>query len=322
MEIFRFTVDAERDGLRLDKALCAFHTAHSRTQLKRWINDGLVRIDGRIVTKAGTFVEQGARITLEIPPEPEPAIERPEGALRILFEDDQLAVIDKQPGIAVHPNKNCHTGTIADLANERWENLPCLQGPDRPGIVHRLDRYTSGVMVLALTVGAMKSLRAQFKSRTVRKEYRALVYGVPTLDSGWVERPIGRDPSHPERMSTTPLAGREAQTFYRVLERFDGFSHLACHPRTGRTHQIRAHLTSEGFPLVGDRVYSTRSSGGVRLPEGHPPVERQFLHAWSLQFEHPGNAEAMEFNAPLPDDMRAFRDFLRAECPYRADEDF
>jgi 23S rRNA pseudouridine1911/1915/1917 synthase len=312
-----FVVPREEHEQRIDRLLVARFPSVSRTALKTWIDGGLVLLGERRARKAGEAVAAGTRVRVR-PPEPPPRPTAEEAAaLRVLYEDGQIAVIDKPAGMSTHPNANDRHATVSDLAAVRWPDLPRLQGEDRPGIVHRLDRFTSGVMVLALTEPAMAELKAQFKNRTVQKEYRALVYGEPPFDSAWIDRPIGRDPAHPEMMSVTVEAGREAQTFYQVLERYDGFAYVRCLPKSGRTHQIRVHLTSEGLPLLGDRVYRTRLVRSSALPEGCPPVERQFLHAHGLQFAHPTSQERLEFVVPLPDDMRAVRDFLRAERPLR-----
>ncbi|MBK9388341.1 MAG: RluA family pseudouridine synthase [Planctomycetes bacterium] len=310
-----FIVPREEHEQRLDRLLVARFPGVSRTALKGWIDGGLVLVGSRRARKAGESVPSGTVVRVAPPaPPPPPSAEQAAG-LRVLYEDGQLAVIDKPAGMSTHPNANDKSPTVSELAAVRWPDLPRLQGEDRPGIVHRLDRFTSGVMVLALNEPAMAELKAQFKNRTVQKEYRALVYGEPAFDSAWIDRPIGRDPAHPEMMSVTVEAGREAQTYYQVLERYEGFAYVRCLPKTGRTHQIRVHLTSEGLPLLGDKVYRTRLSRSSQLPSEFPPVERQFLHAHGLQFAHPTSQERLEFVVPLPDDMRAVRDFLRVARP-------
>lgn len=309
-EVERFVVDEVEHAMRLDRLLTRRLPNHSRTELQGWIRAGRVLLDEEVVTKGGTPVAVGQHVQVTHPEPVELVIPETGSELRILYEDAALFVIDKPAGMASHRNGNCPSGTVADLALARYGELPCQQGEDRPGIVHRLDRDTSGVMVLAKTDPAMESLRAQFKARTVQKEYRALVHGVPTFDSQWIDRPIGRDPARPDRLTIVP-SGREAQTYYEVLERYRGFAYVRCRPRTGRTHQIRVHMQSEGFPLVGDKVYRTRSSDGVKLPEDAPDVTRQCLHAYMLAFSHPLSQEPLEFTIQLPDDMRAFRDYCR-----------
>lgn len=318
---FEFVVGAEEHEQRLDLLLVKRFPDRSRTTLKRWVDQGRVLVGDRPAHKAGELVDAGTKVHVSIPPPPAAPTLASAGPLEVLYEDGHIAVVNKPAGISTHPNANDRGDTLAERAAARWSDLPELQGADRPGIVHRLDRYTSGVTVLALTAPAMEELRTQFRVRTVRKEYRTLVYGAPTFDSGWIERAIGRDPDRPEQMSVNVAAGREASTFWEVLERYDGFAYLRCRPRTGRTHQIRVHLTSEGHPLLGDRVYRTRASGGIALPEACPPVERQFLHAYALQFRHPASGEEMEFVVPLPEDMRAVRDYLREHRPWAGHQD-
>ena len=314
-KVVRFEVGQDDHGQRLDRVLARESQGYSRMEVQSFIRAGHVELNGEVVTKTGTLLSAHQTIVLRVP-EPPTLEEAAEGGeLRLLYEDEALFVIDKPPGMASHRNKNCPSGTVADLAALRYPNLPHQQGVDRPGIVHRLDRDTSGVMVLAKTDPAMSSLRAQFRARTVRKEYRALVFGVPPFDSEWIDKPLGRDPARPDRVSVTAVAGREAQTYYEILERFDSFSYLRCLPRTGRTHQIRVHLTSEGYPLIGDKVYRTRASDGRGFPEDGPPALRHCLHAYSLSFSHPLSQEPLEFTAPLPDDMRAIRDYLRVHRP-------
>jgi 23S rRNA pseudouridine1911/1915/1917 synthase len=305
-------LDHER---RIDLLLVARFPNISRTALKGWIDQGLVMIGQRRARKAGECVPRGAKVRVRPPTPPPPPTAEDAASLRVLYEDAHVAVIDKPPGMSAHPNANDRSATVSDLAAVRWPHLPRQQGEDRPGIVHRLDRFTSGVMVLALTENSMAELRAQFKNRSVQKEYRALVYGDPAFDSGWIDRPIGRDPANPAQMSVMVAAGREAQTYYEVIERYQSFAYVRCRPKSGRTHQIRVHLSSECMPLLGDKVYRTRLSRATPLPQGCPPVERQFLHAYALQFFHPCSQEQLEFNVPLPDDMRAVRDYLREECP-------
>jgi len=181
--------------------------------------------------------------------------------------------------------------------------------------VHRLDRDTSGVMVIARTVPALEFLRAQFKARTAAKEYRCIVWGEPRFQSDWIERPLALDPRHPDRMAVVDAGGREASTYYEVVERFAGFAHVRCRPRTGRTHQIRVHMTSIGHSLVGDRVYRSRSRQHDALPELAPDPMRQCLHALRLVLAHPQTHEPIEFEAEMPADLDKLLAWLRANRP-------
>ncbi|MEO0653220.1 MAG: pseudouridine synthase, partial [Planctomycetota bacterium] len=190
-------------------------------------------------------------------------------------------------------------------------SLPAVQGDDRPGIVHRLDGATSGVMLIGKTEPAALELRRQFREREVDKTYLALVYGVPRFDSDWIEQPLGRSERAPDRISVVSEdEGRPAQTFYEVLERFDGYSLLRCKPRTGRTHQIRVHLEWLGHPIVTDKLYLGKK-GRPSLPEDAPVPRRQALHALRIEFKHPTRDERVAFEAPFAPDLQAFLDWLR-----------
>lgn len=238
--------------------------------------------------------------------------------LRILHEDGQVLVLDKPPGQASHPGGADLWGTVSQAAEAHCgPRLPAASGEDRAGIVHRLDKDTSGVMVLAKTETALASLQEQFRRREVHKEYRAIVFGVPRFLSDWIEQPIERDPRHPERMRLAREGGRDAATYYEVLQAFDGYAYLACRPRTGRTHQIRLHLSAIGHPLVGEGTYRPRRAQGLALPGEAPDPGRQCLHAVSLSFRHPASGTTVKYRAPLPDDMAALLDWLRRVRPSR-----
>jgi len=298
-------------GVRIDRALRDLLPGISRTRLKDLIERGFVTLAGRPVTRAGAPVSAGDRIRVVLGEDPPPPPLPP--PIRVLYEDEAVAVVYKPPGIAVHPNENCPEGTtVADALVARYgAGLPRLQGEDRPGIVHRLDRDTSGILVVARTEAAMGSLRAQFRARSVRKEYRAIVFGEPRFDADVIVDPIGRDERNPDRMAVARERGREAQTDYEVLERFGGFAHLRLIPHTGRTHQIRVHLAHLGHPVLGDPVYLTRAAAGRRIPQDAPPVERQFLHAHAIAFDHPARGERASFESPEAPDMATFLRWLR-----------
>jgi 23S rRNA pseudouridine1911/1915/1917 synthase len=279
---------------------------------------------GGAPAKAGNTVHPGQIVTVDpaaVPatrevPAPAPAPVPVE--FGVLYEDAQVIVIGKPPGLSVHrPEGRRGDGSInlADLAVERFGPLSLAGGEDRPGIVHRLDRETSGVMVLARTDEAMHFLKAQFRARTVEKEYRAITFGVPRFDSDWIDRNLAPNPQRGDRMIVVQEGGREAQTYYEVVERFDGFSHLRCRPKTGRTHQIRVHLQSIGHSLVADRLYRSRNVQGRTMPQDAPVPDRHALHARMLAFDHPVTRERLVFEAPIPADLEALLAWLREARP-------
>jgi 23S rRNA pseudouridine1911/1915/1917 synthase len=240
------------------------------------------------------------------------------GELVVLHADESLLVFDKPAGLLVHPGAGRGQHTLAALADLRFGPLPTVEGVDRPGIVHRLDRLTSGVIVMARTPAALAALQEQFRSRTVAKTYLALVHGSPRFDSDWIEAPIGPDARQTDRFRVVDVGdGREASTYYEVRERFHGFTWLCARPRTGRTHQIRVHLSSVGMPLLGDHLYRPAGALAVPLPAEAPSLHRQALHALDLELEHPATGERMRFEAPLPDDLARMLAWLREHMPAR-----
>jgi len=301
-------IPPELEGERLDRALVRLVRGVSRVRLQELIRDGGVLVDGEVVRRLAYAVRAGQEARLrEVPRSRERT--GGEADFVVLHEDDGLAVIDKPAGMVVHPSDIVRGGTVSERAVLRWGPLPNVQGKDRPGIVHRLDADTSGVMLIARDEAVAEALLQAFRARRIEKEYEALVFGETRFDSDWIEAPIGRRPGRPDRMSVVE-GGREAQTFYETLERFRGFSHVRCRPRTGRTHQIRVHLTHIGHPLVGDRVYKGRT--GFELSRDAPRIGRHALHARSLAFRHPGTGEELRFQAALPADMRDLLEWLRA----------
>ncbi|MAE29380.1 MAG: RluA family pseudouridine synthase [Planctomycetota bacterium] len=310
-------VPAELDGARLDRALAVQVDGWSRSQLKRLVLTGCVRLDGELCERPGTAVKPGNELEVHLPVRPGPA----EGAggtgdVVALYEDRDIVVIDKSAGLVVHRNERHGAGTVADLMQARYGPLPDLYGGTRPGIVHRLDRETSGVMIIGRTEEALANLQEQFRKRSVEKTYVAICHGEPRFESDWVKTPIHTDPQRPERMAVAPEGeGRQSATFYSVLERFRGFTHMECRPKTGRTHQIRVHMTSLGLPLVADKTYRHAGTLPVPLPEDAPMPNRQCLHARRISFTHPGSGEAMTCEAPLPQDMVRLLSYLAAEYP-------
>jgi 23S rRNA pseudouridine1911/1915/1917 synthase len=288
-------------GLRLDKALARMFPEHSRNRLQKWLKDGHVSLDSHSA-KPKQKIWGGERVEIRPQPEPSDAAHRPERiALDIVYEDDDVLVINKPAGLVVHPGSGNWKGT---LLNALLHHSPRLAEIPRAGIVHRLDKDTSGLLVVAKTLQAQTELVRQLQARTVKRDYLALVHGTVRA-GGEVSAPLGRDPRHRTRMAVV-TAGRPALTRYKVVKRFAHASLLECSLDTGRTHQIRVHMQSLGHPLVGDPVYR----GGRRSCVEHG-LKRQALHAARLEFSHPVSGARRRFAAPLPEDFRALLDSLQ-----------
>ena len=318
----RFEVPEELHEERLDRALVALVPGYSRSRLQQLVRDQHVRVDGLIARRPSAPVAAGCELVVDLPPryEATTAAGEPVAGLVVVYEDEHLAVIDKPAGLVAHPNERFQTGTVSELAVARWGSLPEVQGEDRPGIVHRLDRMTSGLMLIGRTHAALRRLKEQFQERAVEKTYVALCHGSPRFHSEWIEVPIERHPRTPERLrAATEGTGREAQTYIECVERFHGFARVIVQPKTGRTHQIRVHLHHMGLPIVGDRVYRHPGALAVPLADEAPQPHRQALHAAAIAFEHPVSGEWVRFESPLPGDMQALLDWLRAEHPERAE---
>lgn len=309
-------VPAEHAGERLDRVLVERYPDESRARLQSWVKAGSVLIDGEPAAKAGVRLEQGQRIeVLEPPARDVLSSAEAAGRLDVIHEDDAIVVVNKPAGLLMHSAPSAlEEVSLAELAAALYPGLPSLQGEDRPGIVHRLDRDTSGLVVIGRTEEAMRDLMHQFAEREVNKAYLALVHGTPRFDSDWIEAPIGRSPRQPDRQSILPEGeGRPAETFYEVLERYDRFAFLRCEPKTGRTHQIRVHLTSVDLPIIGDTVYRKRGALERPLPKDAPDPGRQALHAAELSFVHPSTGEEVTFTSELPAELEALRAWLEAD---------
>ncbi|MEQ8790694.1 MAG: RluA family pseudouridine synthase [Pirellulaceae bacterium] len=314
---FELLVEAEDEGVRLDVWLADKLSRYSRVQLRRAISAGGVKIDGHS-TKVAYRLRPGQRVTIELPQQPRESPEPEEVPLEILFEDDALAVVNKPSGMVVHPSKGHWSGTLTAALAWHFENLSSCGGSARPGIVHRLDRDTSGVIVVAKTDEAHLALAAQFEARTVEKEYFALVKGTPDRDHDVVEQPIGAHPHQREKMAIRAdhATSRDARTLFETAERFTGFAAVRAFPKTGRTHQIRIHLAHLGYPVLCDKLYGGRSritEGELREGRegGAVVLERQALHARRLRLTHPQSGEPLECVAPLPADIQHALDCLR-----------
>jgi len=281
----------ETSGARLD-TFVAQHCQISRAYVQKLIEDGRVTVNGR-EAKASHRLNLNDRITATIPP-PAPITVSPEEIeVRVVYEDSDLVVVDKPAGMLVHPVAGRYSGTLVNALLARCPDLGGIDGSLRPGIVHRLDKDTSGLMVVAKNDAAHASLSRQIKQRSITKVYLALVVGRLSPEHGVIEAPIGRHPRDRKRMAVV-TGGREARTGYRVLRYLNGYTLLEAMPETGRTHQIRVHFSSIGHPIFGDPVYGKKS----------PLLERQFLHAHRLGFKLPSTGEYAEFSSDLPPDLR------------------
>jgi 23S rRNA pseudouridine1911/1915/1917 synthase len=290
---------------RLDRFLVERLPEFSRARLQGLIKEGLVQVDGAPARKSGQTLEKGARVEVRIPPPVPSTLIGENIPLDILFENDDLLVINKPAGMVVHPAAGHATGTLVHALLGYDPELEGIGGEQRPGVVHRLDKDTSGLIVLAKNDAAHHWLQEQFRLRKVEKTYLALVDGRPPTPEGRVEAPIGRDPGHRKKMAIMPPGkGREAVSEYTTLEAFQDHTLLEFHPLTGRTHQIRLHCAFLGCPIVGDTVYGHR----------HPSLEigRHFLHAWRLKIILPGGTQPRAFEAPLPPELESALAALRA----------
>jgi 23S rRNA pseudouridine1911/1915/1917 synthase len=292
---------------RVDR-LVADATGLSRSHVQKLISDGRLTVDGEPL-RANAIVQAGTEVRLDVPePVALDLAPAPDIPLRIVYEDDDLLIVDKPAGLVVHPSPGHHDGDTlvnALLARAGGAEYGGIAGVARPGIVHRLDRDTSGLLMVAKHDAAQHSLMAQLKARRIRKTYQALVAGSVAAAVGRIEAPIGRDPKHRTRMAVVP-DGRPSVTGYRVRERFTGWTLLELDLVTGRTHQIRVHLDGIGHPVAGDPVYGTGTSR--RGPDG---LERLFLHAWRLELAAPGDGHLIRATAPLPDELERVLDGLR-----------
>ena len=296
-------VTADLNGARLDRALGELFPDFSRSFLARLIEKGAVRINAQTAAKPSQKVETGQRIEVDFPPPAPTGLEAQDLPLTILFEDPDLVVIDKPAGLVVHPAAGHADQTLVNALLFTVKDLSGIGGEIRPGIVHRLDKDTSGVMVIAKNDETHRALTSAWNTERVRKEYLAIVYGTPSSERGTVEAPIARDPRDRKRMAVV-AGGRNAITDYVVVERLRHASLVRCSLRTGRTHQIRVHMKHLGHPIIGDPVYSGPQWRGIpdkKLQHAIAAVTRQMLHAERITFPHKG--QAMTFTAPWPSDF-------------------
>ena len=293
--VLNFRFDKETPE-RLDKFLVGQLQEFSRSRIQGLIADGLVDVNGRTAKKAGQTLESGFSVTVRVPPAATTDLVAEDIPLDIVFENQDLIVVNKPAGMVVHPAAGHSSGTLVNAVLGYEPDIEGIGGEERPGVVHRLDKETSGLILLAKNERAHRWLQDQFRLRKVDKTYLALVDGKPPTPSGRVESYIGRDPGHRKRMAIVPESrGREAISEYKTVESFRDHTLLEFHPLTGRTHQIRLHCAFLGCPIVGDEVYG-RKNFSVE-------IERHFLHAFRLKIILPGEKEARLFEAPLPDEL-------------------
>ena len=299
----RFTFTGETPE-RLDKFLVASLPEFSRARLQGLIEDGHVLVNGTQAKKAGQAVDTGSNIEVHIPPSVPGKLEAEDIPLDIIFENDDLIVVNKPAGMVVHPAAGHASGTLVNAVLGYDPEMEGIGGEERPGLVHRLDKETSGLIILAKNDSAHNWLQDQFRLRKVEKVYLALVDGKPPTPSGRVEAPIGRDPSHRKKMAIVPAGkGREAVSEYKTLESFKNHTLLEFHPHTGRTHQIRLHCEFLGCPIVGDAIYGKRKFTA--------DISRHFLHAAKLTIILPGESSPRTFEAELPDELGKVLDEIR-----------
>ena len=291
---------------RLDKFLVEKLPDLSRSRIQGLIKDGHVKVGDQQVLKTGYIVEPADEVRVEIPAAIPSALIPEDIPLDIIFENDDLVIVNKPAGMVVHPGAGHFTGTLVHAALAAIPDLEGIGGEERPGIVHRLDKETSGLIMLAKNEKAHRWLQDQFKDRTVKKVYLALVDGKPPTPVGRIEAEIARDPSHRKKMAVVSEGrGRPAVTEYKTLEQFDRHTLIEAHPLTGRTHQIRLHLAFLGCPIVGDTIYG-RKAQTIEM-------DRHFLHAAKISVRLPGEKEPRSFEAPLPDELQKVLDQLRGQ---------
>jgi 23S rRNA pseudouridine1911/1915/1917 synthase len=311
--IVSFLVYSQDSAKRLDVFLSQKDPALSRSQIKRLIETGNVRVEGR-KAKAGLKLRENEVVILTLPDPQRMEVEAEAIPLKVLYEDRHLIVVDKPAGLVVHPGAGNYSGTLVNALLHRCPDLAGIGGVLRPGIVHRLDKDTSGVLVVAKDDLAHRSLSDQFRKHTAERNYVGIVFG-QLSEEGQVDAPVGRHPTQRKKMSARPRKGREARTYWRVLERFHSFNLAEFRLQTGRTHQIRVHLSSIGHPILGDPLYGGRkrlaSVEPLPLRQGLQRLKRQALHAASLGFVHPVTGDVLKFSSALPEDIREAIALLR-----------
>ncbi|MCY7616575.1 MULTISPECIES: RluA family pseudouridine synthase [Bacillus] len=301
MNQVNIAVSEEQTSERLDKFLSTTEPEWSRTQVQQWVKDGLIEVNGKQV-KANYKVQAGDQIKVEIPDPEVLDVEAEPMDLDIYYEDADVLVVNKPRGMVVHPAPGHVSGTLVNGLMAHCTDLSGINGVMRPGIVHRIDKDTSGLLMVAKNDMAHESLVNQLVAKTVTRKYTAVVHGIIQHDTGTIDAPIGRDKKDRQSMTVTKESAKQAVTHFDVIERFQDFTVVECRLETGRTHQIRVHMKYIGYPLAGDPKYGPRKT---------VDFNGQLLHAGVLGFDHPRTGEYIEFTAPIPADMQAFIDSLR-----------
>jgi len=298
VRIFEMIIEPEMDGMRIDAGLARLMEDCSRTYLARIIEGGGVTVNDDMECSKKAILSAGDEVRVELPDPVELNVLPEDIPLDIVYEDSDLLVVNKPQGMVVHPAPGNYSGTMVNALMFYCKDLSSINGVIRPGIVHRIDKDTSGLLMVAKNDRAHQGLAAQLKEHTILRKYRAIVHGCLRQDSGTIEGAIGRNPSNRLQMTVVERGGKEAITHYRVLSRSEGYSYVELQLETGRTHQIRVHMAWKGHPLAGDPQYG--------IPKEKIKHDGQLLHAQSLGFIHPGNGQWMEFRAPLPEYFRAY----------------
>lgn len=314
----RLVVQIDEENLRLDAFLVKHFPQFSRAKIQRAVATGQVTVNSEVAKSSARLkIDQTVEFVL---PAKTSDVQKPENIpLEIIFEDDELVVINKRPGMVVHPSKGHWSGTLTAALTFHFDKLSSVGGPTRPGIVHRLDRETSGAIIVAKTDESHSALSQQFEQRMVEKEYWAIVTPAPNRDRDLIDKPIGAHPYQREKKAirSDHATSRNSQTYYEVAERFNGFALIRVKPKTGRTHQIRVHMAHVGCPVLCDRLYSGRARvsigdfSGKSAEKDELILERQALHAHRLKFAHPTTGKAIECIAKLPDDLKRTLECIR-----------
>ena len=310
-----FEVKGRIAGKRLDAYLASRFTDFSRSIIQKLIDADAVLVNDKVV-RASYKVQQGDRIRIWLPDLGDGSPTPEDIPISVLYEDSTFVVVDKPRGMIVHPAKGNWSGTLVNALQFHFDKLSSVGGEERPGVVHRLDKDTTGLVIVAKDDQAHKHLAFQFESRTVQKQYLALVYGEPSRDQDYIERAIGHHPTYREKMAVRAVedGGKTAVTFYEVLERYKGYALVRCKPETGRTHQIRVHLAHIGHPILADKMYAGREKLTLADVTGALPdspeaeqvfIDRHALHAHRLRFTHPNTGEIIALEAPIPADFAA-----------------
>ena len=311
----RFSVSEDLDGARLDSCLAALHPDWTRSRARKLIDAGHVIVNQK-ATRASATVHTGDLIVVDEPP-PQPLdVVAEDIPLVVLFEDEDILVINKEAGIVIHPAAGNPSGTLVNALLHHCHDLSGIGGVERPGIVHRLDKDTTGIMVVAKSDRAHLALSIAFRQHTIRKTYLAVCYGNPSDADGVVDAPIDRNPGHRKEMAVVK-DGRPARTLYHVEQEYSGASLISCRPVAGRTHQIRVHMAHAGYAIIGDPLYAGRQWRNLVDPVAQAACRkfgRQALHARRLAFEHPVSKEKVEFGAPLPPDLEELIETLRSSA--------